>query len=920
MVERAETFGLRAKLAVCVAAAAMIAALAAIAPGFAQAKNPITLFEAFPSGTQATQAGGHPDITTKISFGNRISAEGLKDDCNCHDGRSIFTHLPTGVIGNPHSAPICSLIEFSKNECPVGSQVGYAVLVIAEALPFEAPVYNMQTHPDEAGLLGFFVPALGAPAFISLSSRTNSDYGLDATAEGFWHALPVDTVFLKLWGVPADPKNDFGRNGFGGATDICIAEEFEPCGPGTSSNAPLAPYLQNPTTCGVPLTASAEVLSYDGETTHAEAAWPPTTGCSQLAFNPSLTAAPTTNGADSASGLETNLSVPQSQSPTVPSPSELRSTKVTLPEGFSINPNAADGKTFCSDAQASFGTKAAAVCPENAKVGTLEIDSSALPGLLPGAIYIGEPQPGNPYRLILAADGFGTHVKLRGSVHPNPQSGQLVVTFEDLPQTPFQGFNFHFFGSERGLLATPTQCGAYPVTTEFEPWDEVLQKQSSTSFFTIDTGPGSAPCPGPARPFNPSLVAGDADNNAGVHSPFTLQLSRADGDQNLTALNITTPPGFLATLIGVPYCPEAALAQLASPAYSGLAELAAPACPAASQIGTATAGTGAGTHPLYSPGKVYLAGPYNGAPLSLEVVIPAVSGPYDLGNVVVRSAVNVNPTTAQVSTVSDPITQILEGIPLRLRSVLINLDRAQFTLNPTNCEPFSVAAQAFGNQGAVANLAAPFQVANCASLRYGPQLSLKLSGGVQRRGHPAVRAVLKTKPGEANTRKVSVALPQGELLDNAHIGTICTKVQFSKDACPAASVYGTAKAFTPLLEAPLEGNVVLRSSKNKLPDIVLDLRGQIDVEVAGKIDTVQGGALRTTFSRVPDAPVSKFVLKLAGGAKGLLVNSTSLCGSAKKATVKMTGQNGLELEDKTKLQTTCGSKARHKRHHKRKVR
>jgi hypothetical protein len=398
-----------------------------------------------------------------------------------------------------------------------------------------------------------------------------------------------------------------------------------------------------------------------------------------------------------------------------------------------------------------------------------------------------------------------------------------------------------------------------------------------------------------------------------VHTPFTLQLSRADGDQNLTALNVTTPRGFLATLSGIPYCPESALATLAGSTYSGLAELGSPACPAASQIGTAVAGTGAGTRQLHSPGKVYLAGPYKGAPLSLEVVIPAVSGPYDLGNVVVRSAVFVDPATAQVSTVSDPITQILDGIPLRLRTVLINLDRKDFVLNPTNCSPFAVVAQAFGNQGGVAALSAPFQAANCASLPYGPKLSLKLSGGVKRRGHPAIRAILRANPGDANIRRVSVALPKGELLDNAHIGTICTKVQFASDSCPKASVYGSAEAFTPLLGAPLKGDVVLRSSSHELPDMVLDLRGQIDVEVAGRIDTVKGGSLRTTFENIPDAPITKAVVNLAGGAKGLLVNSQSLCGATKKATVKMSGQNNSQLEGKTKLQTSCGSRARHKR-------
>jgi hypothetical protein len=457
---------LRARLALSTGVLALACAAAALAPGPAQATNPITMFKAEPS---TTQAGGHPDIRTEIEWGDRLS---VPSECACSDARSVFTHLPTGVIGNPHSAPICSLVEFSQNECAVGSQVGWITLKVLNILNLVAPVYNMQPHPDEAGLIGFYIPVINGASFISLSARTGSDYGLDANAEGLWHALPADGITLNLWGVPAKASHDVERSFFGGAMEICSEEDFpEGCPLGATSDAPLAPYLQNPTTCGVPLTASVEVLSYDDGVDHAETPWPATTGCSQLAFDPSFTAVPTTGGADSPSGLEAVLSVPQSQSATVPSPSELKGTTIIFPAGFSINPNAADGKTSCSDADASFGSQLAAHCPDNAKVGTLEIDSSALPGRLPGAIYLGEPQPGNKYRLILTADGFATHIKLAGSVSLDPQTGQVVTRFANLPQTPLQEFRFHFFGSERGLLATPTQCGAYPVTAEFEPWD-----------------------------------------------------------------------------------------------------------------------------------------------------------------------------------------------------------------------------------------------------------------------------------------------------------------------------------------------------------------------------------------------------------------------------------------------------------------
>jgi hypothetical protein len=892
---------LRRRLILCSAAVLMACLGAALPAQRAEAGNEIQHFAAFPS---STQAGGHPDVTTEVSFGNRINNPRL---CNCSDGRAVTVHVPTGVIGNPHAAPTCTLQEFSGSECPVTSQVGYVWVLIAEAIALKQPVFNMETHPDEPGLLGFAIPIIAGPSFIYISARTESDYGLDLESTGFQHLLPVDTVNVKLWGVPASPDNDDLRMpfGFNAGTETCQGEPEEPCRPPVSSDAPEEPFLQNPTTCGVPLQATVDVLSYDGETTHAEDDWPGTTGCEQLAFNPSLTAQPTTGKADSATGLDVDLRVPQTPSAGVPSPSELRTTAVTLPEGFSINPNAADGKTSCREVEANFNSRKAAECPETSKVGTIEIDSSALPAELPGAIYLGESKPGNKYRLFITGDGFGTHIKLAGSVHLDSRTGRMVVSFEDLPQTPLQGFNFHFFGSERALLATPTHCGSYDVQARFEPWDSALSAQTSTSQFTIDSGPNGTPCPAASRPFAPALVGGSEDNTAGTYSKLLLEVSRADGDQNLAGITITTPPGFAADISGIPYCPEPAIATVTSPAYPGTSELSAPACPAASQVGTMNAATGAGSHPLNSPGRIYLAGPFRGAPLSLLFVVPAVSGPYDLGNVAIRAAVFVNPRTAALTTASDPITEILDGIPLRIRSLLFDFDRPNFTLNPTDCEPFEVTSQITGNQGALADPSAHFQVANCADLGFAPKLNLKLNGSTKRRGHPALRAVLNAKPKQANIERTVVAMPSKLLLDNAHIGTVCTKVQFAAESCPAGSVYGSARATTPLLDRPLKGAVYLRSSGRQLPDLVADLQGQIDIELVGRVGTTKADALKTTFAGVPDAPVTKFVLDLKGGRKGLLVNSSSLCKGANKATVEMTGQNGISSSRKQKLKTAC---------------
>jgi hypothetical protein len=754
------------------------------------------------------------------------------------------------------------------------------------------PLYNMVPKPNQAGLLAWRVPVFELPIYTVLSARTGGDYGLDADTDGIEHIYSILNVAYELWGVPADPIHDPQRDGVPNEEGIVDVP----------SDLPPIPFLQNPTNCtAAPQSATATLRSYEGTEHVVTAPWPRTTGCDQLGFNPSLSAQPTTTSTDSPSGLEVDLSVPQELSPTTPSPSEIRDLTTVLPEGFSINPNAADGKTACSDAEAKFGTPDEALCPDFAKVGSTTIESPALPGPLTGSIYIGEPQPGNKYRIFLTGDGFATHVKLAGTVKPDPLTGRLTVTFENLPQSTLSQINLHFFGSERGLLATPTQCGTYPVTSTFTPWDEVLPTQSATQLFTLASGPDGTPCPGAARPFNPGFKASSLSSQGGAYTPFSVTLTRNDGDQFLSGLAVAPPAGLLAKLAGVPYCPEAAIAAAAG--RSGLAELAGSACPAASRIGSATTGAGSGTHPVYLPGSVYLAGPYRGAPLSLVVVTPAVSGPYDLGDVVVRAALKVNPITAQITAVSDPLPHIVEGIPLRLRSVNIRLDRSGFTVNPTNCSPLTVAATIQGDQGAEAHPSTHFQVGNCANLPFAPQVAIAIKKPT-RRANPAIDATVTAKAGEAAISQAVVTLPRSELLDNRHINNPCTRVLFAADKCPATSVIGHAKATTPLLSAPLEGPVYLRSSNHKLPDLVAVLKGQIEIELDGRISSKHHG-VTTSFEAVPDAPITSFQLNLLGGKKGLLINSENLCKGTHQVTQKLTGQNGAVVNRTTAAKTTC---------------
>jgi hypothetical protein len=919
--ERMRTTSMRMSVALGSILMAMVASLAMCAVQ-ASADPEIKTFELEPS---TAQAGGHPNIFLRLSFGTkeqetneqREEPTNEPNECYCADPRTFTVHFPTGFIGNPHAVPNCTLAQLGLYRCPPDSQVG-----ISSALSGQQFVYNMEPRPGEPGLIATRTPLLGSPVFTILRARTDSDYGLDVTTSDIFHIIGLSNLRLWLWGVPTDRANDKYRAAPGRQFQQgCYREYPEPCvETPVAATAPPAPYLQAPTSCEGAVTAGVEVTYYSHEHLQAESGWPPTTGCDLLGFNPSLIAKPTSESADSPSGLDIVARVPQEQSPTVPSPSELKSLKLVLPEGLTVNPNAADGKSSCTDAESAIGTLDEAFCPQSSKIGTLSIDSAALPAPINGAMYLGEPKPGNRYRLIFAADGFETHVKLEGTVELDQTTGRVITRFENLPQSPLQEFDVHIFGADRGLFATPAKCGTYSVDSEFVPWASEVSPVVTSDSFEIDRGPDGTPCPSGARPLGPKMVAGSPDNTAGAYTPLAVRVDRPDGDQNMTGLKVVTPPGFLASLRGVSYCPEQAIALLDEPGYSGRPEQASPACPVASQVGTATTAAGAGSSPLYSPGSVYLAGPYKGAPVSLVVVVPAVSGPYDLGTVAVRAAVYINRLTAQITTVSDPLPEILEGIPLRLRSVLVNLDRAGFSRNPTNCSPFSVDSALTGDEGATGLGSAFYQVANCAALPFAPKLALKLNGSTKQAGNPALTATLTAKPGEANISRAQVTLPPTELVDNAHISSPCARVEFNAgntpgERCPPSSILGFAKAETPLLDKPLEGPIYLSSTgRAGLPDVVAALNGQIDIVLDGRVDSVHG-RLRTTFETVPDAPITKVILSFDGGHKGLVENSPQLCARAQHFTSALTGQNGTTIKQRSSMETSCAKPAAKRRKH-----
>ncbi len=551
-------------------------------------------------------------------------------------------------------------------------------------------------------------------------------------------------------------------------------------------------------------------------------------------------------------------------------------------------------------------------CPESSKVASGEITTPVLHNPLRASVYIAS-QGDNPFNSLFAgylvAQGSGVMIKVPARIDLDPRSGQIVTTFDNNPQQPFSDLELHFKGGNRGLLTTPTECGTYRSSYELTPWSGT-PPVTNTSEFTLNENCG-------AKPFAPGFHAGSSSALAGSFSNFTTQVTRDPGSPALTGISVNLPPGVSARLAGIPSCPDSALASVPTGPGTGAAQIASPSCPAASQVGTVAAGTGSGLPFYVRTGKVYLAGPYKGAPLSLAVLTPAVAGPFDLGNVPVRVPVTLDPATAQVHAKSDPLPTMLQGVPLELRDVRVVLDRSGFALNPTDCSPEATTGTIEGAGGASASVSDRFQVGECAALGFKPKLSLNFKGGTTRGKHPALTAVLRPRPGDANISNLSVVFPKAEFLDQSHIGTVCTRVQFAADQCPAASAYGTVTATTPLLEEPLQGKVYLRSSSHELPDLVTDLRGPagrpIRLEAVGRIDSVHGG-LRSSFEFIPDAPITRVVLKMKGGRKGLLQNSRNICATTYSATANFGAHNGRAYTAQPALQASCRGKGKGKRH------
>lgn len=913
-------------------------------------------------GGTATQAGSHPfQFTTQIAVNqDAATPEPIYEAHPVALAKDVRFKWPAGLLGNPSPLPQCTLGQFlttvtepsggNANECPSDTAAGVAMVTLDE--PFDVhlatltvPIFNVEPAAGEPARFGF--EAEGVPVLIdpSLRSGNGGDYGITVATTNISQSVAFLSTQAIVWGVPGDPSHDNSR-GWG-----CIAESrgltHFPCLGSEEAHPPA--FITLPTQCtGAPLSTTAEVDSWLDPTLALTAPssppMPTLDGCNRLPFAPTIQSEPTSNAATSPTGLNFDLDFNDEGLVNGKglAQSQMKRAVVTLPEGFTANPSLAEGLKACSLAEyEAADIEPLSGCTPESKVGEVEIESPLVAGKkVPGGLFVarqGENPYGNLLTIYLIARNpeLGVFVKQALKVTPNPITGQLVTEVDNVPQLPFSRFHLGFRQGQRSPLITPPACGEYTVKADLYPYSNPGSPVQQSSSFKITQGPEGLGCPsGGLPPFHPGLEAGTMNNAAGTYSPFYTHITRKDSEQEITRFSIKLPTGVIAKLAGVAECPDVQIAAAKAREREGGAaeEIAHPSCPASSEVGHTLVGAGVGNVLAYAGGRLYLGGPYKGSPLSLVSISDAKVGPFDLGTVVVRFAIDINHETAEVSidgANSDPIPHIVDGIPIHLRDLRAYVDRKDFTLNPTSCAKKSTASTILGSglnfvsssDDVPVTVSSPFQAADCASLGFKPKLALNLVGKKTRRGAlPALKAVLTYPKGGAyaNVAKAQVTLPGSEFLEQGHLKDVCTRKEFEAgkvfgEKCPAKSIYGRASAVTPLLSKPLEGPVYLRTGYGtRLPELAVALNGpQINIDLAGRIDSVhQKGSeeslIRNSFEMVPDAPVEKFVLELKGGKKGLLVNSTDVCQGTHKALAAFTGQNGKLDEYEPVVQAQCG--------------
>jgi hypothetical protein len=873
-------------------------------------------------GSPATQAGAHPfqlTDTLLLNSGPETEENGpVRPPAMVKDLRF---KVPPGLIGNPIPIPQCTAADFTttgvgENRCPPDTQVGVARITFYEPKVFHlatlaAPLYNLVPTRGEPARFGFI--GLLFPVVLETSIRTGGDYGVTVTVPNITEIPAFLASQVTFWGDPGDPRHDNAR----GADCLGIGRLEHGCtSPEDTVNEP---FLTMPSTCGNPFTepleSSVTADSWANPTVLTEPVvyrWHDSSGtplaldgCNKLGFEPSISVAPDGQNASTPTGLSVGIRVPQEEilTPKGLAQSDVKDTTVTLPAGVQLSPAAADGLLACSLGQVSLETPGSPTCPEASKVGTVEVKTPLLPEPLEGAAYLAM-QDANPFGSLVALyivaedPTAGIVVKFAGKVVPDPVTGQLVSTFENTPPLPFSELKLHFFGSARAPLTTPSLCGSYTTTAAITP-SSGNPPVEAASTFEITAGPNGGPCASP-RPFNPGFEAGTTNIQAGGYTPLTLTMSRPDADQTLAGLSVQFPPGLVGSLSKVQLCPEPQASE--------------GACPAGSLIGHTVVSAGLGNAPFtVEGGQVFITGPYKGAPFGLSILNPARAGPFNLGYVVVRAKIEVDPTTAALRVVSDPLPTIKEGIPLQIQHVNVTVDKPEFTFNPTSCNPMRLTGTMTSTEGASASVETPFQVTNCGALEFKPTFSASTSGKTSRADGASldVRLTYPSAPAgsQANIARVKVELPKELPSELKTLQKACTESVFAAnpEACPSASRVGEAVATTPILAGGLSGPAYFVSHGGaKFPELIVVLKGEngVTVDLHGETFISKTGITSSTFATVPDVPVGSFELKLPEGPFSALSANRNLCKGKLEMPTEFVAQNGVVLHQSTRIAVT----------------
>jgi len=912
------------------------------------------------SGARDSQAGDHPyelHVTFDMNNAFAINEEnGTHERQTVNVGRvkDIVVDLPLGFIGSTLAAPECPLsllaagsaLDGGKGGCPADTVVGYLRTEPDSYTGIESPIYNLvpeRGHPAEFGYLDVLG---GAHVFYTQVVPTPQGYVLQTSSNVIPEAN-LRRISVTFYGDPAEKQAEVKQREREEELGVPVQREEPPT---------QVPFFTNPTLCSAgPQVATLYIDTWEnpggfnpnGTPNTAEANWhkyesiaPPVQGCDHIGFTPELKVQPTTNQADSPTGLEFETKLAQPEAFGTPATSPLKNLHVTFPPGMTVDPSAADGLGTCTEAQIGWLGKTVKnaegqeeelpnhgltnfspekpECPESSKIGTLELESPLIPGKIYGEVFLAA-QNANPFGstfalYVVVNDPItGVVIKIPGELKANPSTGQLMAVFDENPQLPFSILQVHFFGGPRAELATPSSCGLYTTDSELAPWSIEGSELPAEPFsdYAIDED-----C---AIGFDPGFTGGSTNLQAGAYTTFQASFERQDDDQELQGATIDLPPGMLADVPSVTECGEAELAAEAADAPSG-------GCPASSKVGTVEAGAGPGPNPLFVPGNVFWTGPYKGGPFGLAVVVSANPGPFHFGNVLVRQSIRINPFTAAVTDVSDPFPTYLDpvapngqtsGIPIKLRRVDVEINRPGFTFNPTNCakETFKVAGAITSVSGASKALSTPFQVTNCAHLKFAPSFSVTTSGKTSKADGASLTAKVTYPSGTqgiyADIAKVKVELPKALPSRLTTLQKACTDKQFEANpaGCPSASFIGHATVHTPILPGGLTGPAIFVSHGGEaFPSLEVVLQGDgVTIDLVGATFISKTGITSTTFKTVPDSPFSSFELTLPEGKYSALAANGNLCTSKLTMPNEFVGQNGATIHESTDISVAgCG--------------